>query len=85
MNIIELGERLRAVSERTGKNAENLRRESQYVTETMQKVQSNFGNQSAGQQMVTALYNVINSLGAADSTLNALHSRIEVYNSETRK
>jgi hypothetical protein len=85
MNIIELGERLRAVSERAGKNADNLRRESQYVTETMQKVQSNFGNQSAGQQVVTALYNVINSLGAADSALNALNSRIAVYNSETRK
>ena len=85
MNIIELGERLRAVSERAGQNVGNLQRESQYVTETMQKVQSSFGDQLAGQQLVTALYSVINSLGAADSALNALRSRVAVYNSEIRK
>ena len=85
MNIIELGERLRTVSERAGQNVERLQRESQYVTETMQKVQSNFGGQPAGQQLVTALYGVINSLGAADSALNALRSRIAIYNGEIRK
>ena len=85
MSIIELTERLRTVSERAAKNTGNLQRESQYVTETMHKVQSNFGDQPAGQQLVTALYGVVNSIAAADSALNALRSRIGIYSSETRK
>lgn len=84
MNIIELGEQLRAVGERINGNIQNLERERNYVLETMQKVQSSFGDQPAGQQIVTQLYSVINSLAAADSSLNALHARIDPYINQTR-
>lgn len=85
MGVSELGERLYAVSERADKSIQNLERERNYILETMQRVQNNFGDQQAGQQLVLTLLCVINSLAAADSTMNALRSRIGSYISETRK
>ena len=76
---------MEVIYERADKNAQNLERERNYILETMEKVQSNFGDQKAGQQLVITLYNVINTLAEADSALYRLRSRIAPYISQTRK
>ena len=79
MSIEELIGQLMAVSERAETNIEHLERERGYVLETMEKVQKNFGDQSAGQQMVAELYHALNCLSFADSSLNALRSTLARY------
>lgn len=79
MSIEELIGQLMAVSERANSNIVSLERERGYVLETMEKIQKNFGDQNAGQQMVVELYHVLNSLSFADSSLNALKSTIARY------
>ena len=85
MNIEELIGKLQAVNERASNNIGNLERERGYIMETMQKIQANFGNQNAGQQMVTQLYHAMNSLSFADSSLNALKSAISRYINQLRR
>ena len=84
MNTNALIGQLLVVSERADQNNTQLENERNYICETMEKIQSNFGNQPAGGQMVTNLYYVINNLSAADSALNALRSRIASYIAELR-
>ena len=85
MNILEFDEQLNALSERAKESMDRLERERGYVIETMQKTQSSFGDQSAGQKLVAALYRVNNALTAADSALYAIRSRIGSYIQQTRK
>jgi len=84
-SIEQLNERLRNVSMRADKNARNLARERQYLTETMEKVQKNFGGQREGQQLVVTLMSIINHLAAADSALNELRTEINLYVSNSVK
>ena len=44
--------------------------------ENMDKIQSVFGNQPAGQELVKQLYGVINEVVMADSAMNELKSEI---------
>ena len=85
MNIQEFCEQLTALNERVKDAMEHLERECNYVNETMQKTQGSFGNQPAGQKIVTTLYYVNNTLNAADSELYKLSSRIENYIQQVRK
>lgn len=85
MNIEELCGRIHAALGRIDSGIENLERERNYILSTMNKLQSNFGDQSAGQQAVTELYRAINSIAAADSSLNALRVELGRYTDEIKR
>ena len=78
-NFEELIGQLQVISERANSNIKSLERERNYVLETMEKVQKSFGDQRPGQLLVTELYNALNSLDFAVSSLYALRTSIDRF------
>lgn len=84
-NINELCQRLLVIAERGGKSADQLSREERYVSETIQKTQSLFADQTPGQALIRELYSVITTLSSAETAANALRNRIEPYMAQVKK
>ena len=57
----------------------SLERERGEISNTMNKIQSSFGNQPAGQNVVTILYKSLQSLVNADSALYISRQEIKKY------
>lgn len=56
--------------------AVKLQRECGEITNTMNKAQSAFGDQPAGQGLVTTLYRTLQSITTADSSLHLVRQEI---------
>ena len=77
MNSIEqIVRQLTGIDSRSDGHISRMERERSYILENMDKIQSVFGNQPAGQELVKQLYGVINEVGMADSAMNELKSEI---------
>lgn len=57
----------------------SLERERGEITNTINKVQSTFGDQHAGQYVVTTLYKTLQSIVNADSALYITRQEIKKY------
>lgn len=79
MTIEQFCGQLQAAVNQIGVRMDTLARERSYITETMSRLQGTFGDQKAGQDMVTDLYLVINSVAQADSALSAAATALGSY------
>ena len=84
-NIVQLCEHLVLVADRGHKCGEQLSREQGYISETIQKTQSLFADQTPGQALINELYRLINTLSSAESAANAVHDRIAPYVAQVKK
>ncbi len=73
---------LQAALKKLEESTQRLERERGYLLETMNQIQSNFGDQAAGTQMVIELYRAINHAAMADSALYAASSALRSYISQ---
>ena len=63
MNSIEqIVRQLTGIDSRSDGHISRMERERSYILENMDKIQSVFGNQPAGQELVKQLYGVINEV-----------------------
>ena len=79
MSIEQLCRDLLRVSEDISGYEKRMEREREETRMTMEKVQSTFGDQTAGQQIVAELYYCINDLAKADSSFYMIRSMINEY------
>lgn len=76
---------IRVLIERAQQSVSELERERGYILESMEKAQRMFSDQPYGQELITTLYEVINRLAAADSSLYSLQSRANQYLEQIRR
>lgn len=70
---------LQALTQRLQQSMDRLERERGYLLESMDKVQGTFGDQQAGSQMVTDLFQALNHAAMADSALYAASVELKSY------
>ena len=84
-NIVQLCEHLTVVAERGRKCGEQIKREEGYISETIQKTQSLFADQTPGQALTSELGRLLYTLISAETNANAIHDRIAPYMAQISK
>lgn len=75
-NMEEIVNELLSIDSDISTHAVKLQRERGEITNTMNKAQSAFGDQQAGQGLVTTLYKTLQNIVVADSSLNLVRQEI---------
>ena len=68
-----------------GKCGEQINREEGYISETIQKTQSLFADQTPGQALTSELGRLLYTLISAETNANAIHDRIAPYMAQISK
>ena len=84
-NIVQLCEHLVVIADRGHKSGEQLKREQGYISETIQKTQSLFADQTPGQALTSELGRLLYTLISAETNANAIHDRIAPYMAQISK
>lgn len=84
-SIDQITDELKAVDSELTTYENNIQREQGELSNTMNKVQSAFGNQHAGQSIVSTLYKSLQNLIVADGSLNCVKQEINSYIQELEK
>lgn len=79
VSIEQLCRDLKRITDDVSGYVQYLEREREEILNSMNKVQGTFGDQQAGQQIVTLLMHSINDLSKADSSFYVIQSRINEY------
>lgn len=83
INDIEF--QIRSVEGRVDSHTERLQRVRDEISRTMDKIQNEFGKTSEGQNLVLTLFEALNSLSVADSSLYSLKMGLSNYIGQLKK
>ena len=84
-SIDQIIDELMAVDSELSTYMNHIQREQDELTNTMSKVQNTFGNQHAGQSIVSTLYKTLQNIVVADGSLNCVKQGINRYMQELQK
>ena len=78
-NIDQISNELLSIDADISTHAVKLQREKGEIVNTMNKAQSAFGDQSAGQGLVSTLYRTLQNINNAESSLQMVRQEIREY------
>ena len=78
-NIEQIASEILSIDSDVSAVSIRLQRENGEIANTMNKAQSTFGDQQAGQQLVNTLYRILQNVNNADGSLNIVRQEMRDY------